>query len=173
MRFPRTGAFEVEAFETELDATGPVPPELDGSGPSSEALAPHRPRSGTYLSHENCVLPQTTGGGPQSFAGEVRSGQKTQSSTRIADRSAPPDRTAPAPKRHHEARGLSLREQSPAPQPPHPSGASARVVRPGRTCAYIRPAAYAPGEAGGRRPATRFLLNPAAQGPPEQQHRPL
>jgi len=90
-----------------------------------------------------------------------------------------PDRTAPAPRRHHEARELSLREQSPAPQPPqtsqtpHPSGASARTVRPGRACAYIRTATYAPGEADGRRPANRLLLNPAAQGPPEQQHRPL
>ena len=41
-------------------------------------VGPRRPSSGTYLSIENCVVPQTTGVCPQSSAGEVRSGWETQ-----------------------------------------------------------------------------------------------
>ena len=42
----------------------------------------------------DCVLPQTTGARPSSFAGEVRPGWKSQSPMRAANRPAPPSRPA-------------------------------------------------------------------------------
>ena len=55
-----------------------------------------------------------------------------------------PDRIAPVPKRHHEARGLSLWEQSPAPQPPQtsqtPQPPQTPQVRPRAPCDLGAPA---------------------------------
>ena len=93
-------------------------PVRSGSGPPGR-MSPRRPCSGTYFSHEDCVLLQTTGVRPQSSGGEVRSGRETQSSVQpTAPRPATPHPTGRA------AQGLSARATAPrlgAPRPHRPA----------------------------------------------------